>query len=171
MVVWRICKLKWAASAFSGIGSAENPGRWNSEGHKAVYCGETRALAAWEVSANTSRKRSLRHARFVAIPVEVPDGLIVRPARFPADWAQTPTPDSTRKFGDHFLLSGKAPVLRVPSVTVKGEFCFLLNPEHPEFKALTIGKPEAFVFDGRAIADYQPSVRLSAVSKSPPRSG
>ena len=151
MIVWRICKRKWASSAFTGQGAAENPGRWNSEGRKAVYCGESRSLAAWEVLANTASKRSLRHARFVAIPANVPDDLIVRPSRFPADWDAKPPPDSTRAFGDRFLTLAKFPVIRVPSVTVRGEFCFLLNPAHPDFAEIAIGKPEPFAFDGRVV--------------------
>ena len=151
MIVWRICQQKWAASAFSGLGAAENPGRWNTEAHKAVYCGETRSLAAWEVLANTSSKRSLRRARFVAIPANVPDDLIARPSRFPANWDAKPAPDSTKAFGDRFLAAGKFPAMRVPSVTVRGEFCFLLNPAHPEFAEIAIGKPEPFAFDGRTV--------------------
>ena len=151
MIVWRICKQKWAGSAFSGVGAAENPGRWNSEGHKAVYCGETRALAAWEVLANTSSKRTLRRARFVAIPATVPDDLIARPTKFPPDWEAKPAPESTKRFGDRFLAAGKFPVLRVPSVTVKGEYCFVLNPMHPAFAEIQLGKPEPFAFDGRAV--------------------
>lgn len=153
MIVWRICKRKWATSAFSGLGAAENPGRWNSEGKKVVYCGETRALAAWEILAHTTSKRSLRRARFVAIPADIPDELIARPSRFPADWDAQPATDSTKAFGDRFLLSGTFPVLRVPSVTVRGEFCFLLNPTHPKFAEIGIGRPEPFVFDGRAIEE------------------
>ena len=151
MTLWRICKRRWAAGAFNGVGAAENPGRWNQEGRKAVYCAATRALAAWEVLVNTDRKKTLLRARFVAIPIEVPDDLIVRPTRFPADWDSKPAPDSTRAFGDRFLLTGKLPVMRVPSVTVRGEFCYVINPEHPAFGELSIGTPEPFTFDGGVV--------------------
>jgi RES domain-containing protein len=43
--------------------------------------------------------------------------------------------------------------MRVPSAIVKGEFCFLLNPVHPDFAEVEIGKPEPFAFDGRAVAE------------------
>ncbi|MBI2497892.1 MAG: RES domain-containing protein, partial [Opitutae bacterium] len=39
--------------------------------------------------------------------------------------------------------------LRVPSVVVPGEFNYLLNPAHPDFKRVKIGKPEPFSFDPR----------------------
>ena len=89
----------------------------------------------------------------MAIPANVPDDLIARPSRFPANWDAKPAPDSTKTFGDRFLAAGKFPVMRVPSVTVRGEFCFLLNPTHPEFAEIAIGQPESFVFDGRAIEE------------------
>jgi RES domain-containing protein len=149
MIVWRICKQKWAASAFTGVGAAENPGRWNSEGRRAVYCAESRALAAFEILVHTAKKRTLMHAHFVAIPVAIPEHLVYHPTRFPVDWDHTPTPDSTRSFGDRFLVGGKYPAMKVPSVAVKGEFCFLLNPLHEYFAALEIGKAEAFRFDSR----------------------
>jgi len=52
---------------------------------------------------------------------------------------------------DRFLTLAKFPVTRVPSVTVRGEYCFLLNPAHPDFAEIVIGKPESFAFDGRAV--------------------
>lgn len=151
MLAWRITKAKWASTAFTGLGAAENPGRWNSEGNKAVYCAESRALAAWEILANVARKASLRYISFVAIPVTIRDDLIERLRSLPDDWDRKPPSDVTRQIGDKFLASGKVPVLAVPSATVKGELCFLLNPAHADFAKLQIREPEPFVFDGRAL--------------------
>jgi RES domain-containing protein len=39
--------------------------------------------------------------------------------------------------------------LRVPSVIVPGEFNYLLNPAHPQFASVKIGKSEPFLFDPR----------------------
>ncbi|MDB6167136.1 MAG: hypothetical protein JWQ83_2276, partial [Lacunisphaera sp.] len=39
--------------------------------------------------------------------------------------------------------------LRVPSVVVPGEFNYLLNPAHPKFAKIKVGKPETFSFDPR----------------------
>ena len=151
MRVWRLCKKRWAATAFSGRGAAENPGRWNSLGHRAVYCAETRALAALEILAHVGNKRRLRKVAFAAIPVEVPDHLIARPARYPDDWNAKPARRNTRAFGDRMLESPEFPALRVPSSVVPGEFCFVLNPAHPRFAELQVGKAEAFNFDDRVV--------------------
>jgi RES domain-containing protein len=47
------------------------------------------------------------------------------------------------------LKKGVSPALRVPSVATPGEYNYILNPNHPEFRRLAIGPPEAFTFDSR----------------------
>ena len=46
--VWRILKLKHAATACSVEGAARTGGRWNSRGVPVVYASCTKALAALE---------------------------------------------------------------------------------------------------------------------------
>jgi RES domain-containing protein len=43
-------------------------------------------------------------------------------------------------------------VLALPSVIIPGELNYLLNPAHPDFKRITVGKPEKFNFDPRLIS-------------------
>jgi RES domain-containing protein len=146
---WRICQARWAATAFSGAGAAEFPGRWNSAGRKMVYCGATRALAAMEILVHVEEKAALRQGAFVAISVEIPDDLVFVPKALPRDWRHTPVLPGSRKFGDKFLDGGRYPAMRVPSVVVLGEFNFVLNPLQTRFRELKIGRPEAFSFDPR----------------------
>jgi RES domain-containing protein len=42
-------------------------------------------------------------------------------------------------------------VLELPSVIIPGEPNYLLNPAHPNFKKISIGKPEPFSFDQRLL--------------------
>ena len=42
-------------------------------------------------------------------------------------------------------------LLAVPSVIISGEPNYMLNPAHPDFKKIIIGKPEAFTFDPRLL--------------------
>jgi RES domain-containing protein len=51
--------------------------------------------------------------------------------------------------GDDWVASRRSVVLRVPSVLVPAEYTFLLNPEHPDFSKLHIGKAVPFQFDRR----------------------
>jgi RES domain-containing protein len=150
-IAWRICQARWAPTAFSGAGAAEFAGRWNSPGRKAVYCATTRALAAMEILANVEEKSILRKAGFVAIAVEIPDGLIFLPRALPGDWRRTPVSSGPRKFGDKFLDRSRYPAMRVPSVVILGEFNFVLNPLQARFADLKIGHPETFQFDPRVL--------------------
>jgi RES domain-containing protein len=151
MIIWRLCKARWRAAAFSGEGAAEFSGRWNSAGVRAVYCGQSRSLCALEVLAHVENKTDLTHAKFVAIPVTVPDALVHVPERWPQDWRKIPIPEATRRFGDRFLREGKLPAMQVPSVVVPGEFNFILNPAQAQFHRLSIGPAEPFRFDLRVV--------------------
>jgi RES domain-containing protein len=151
ITAWRLCKTARVAGAFTGVGAAENPGRWNSAGTRIVNCAESRALAALEVLAHVEDKAGLAKARFSVIPVEIDDALILDQPALPRDWRRVPPPPSTRALGDHFVAAGTRPVLKVPSVIVLGEYNYLLNPAHPAFKRLRIGKAEPFPFDLRVI--------------------
>lgn len=150
---WRICKRRWASAAFSGDGAAEYPGRWNLPGQRAVYCADSKALASLEVMANTARKRTLAKAKFVAIPVEIPDGLIFSPRKLPRNWKASPPTEEVRQHGAA-LLQDRA-VVRVPSVVVDDEFCYVINPRHPDFGKLKIGRPEPFSFDPRILTSSE----------------
>ena len=152
MRAWRLCKRKWVATAFSGNGAADAPGRWNSLGQEAVYCAETQSLAMLEILAHVGNKRLLRRARFVAIPVDIPDGLIDCPSKLPSDWRKQPPSRSTQHFGDRALGRSDHPVLRVPSAIIPGEFCFVLRPDHPRFAEIRIGAPEPVDFDPRVVS-------------------
>lgn len=149
MIAWRICKAKRAATALSGEGAARFPGRWNSARHPVVYLGQSRALAALELLVHVEDLALLGGVSWVAVPVEFADDLVSAATRLPADWDAVPAPAGTRALGDRWLESGRSAVLRVPSVVVRGEFNYLLNPAHPDFARIKAGPPEVFKFDQR----------------------
>lgn len=59
----------------------------------------------------------------------------------------TPPPASTRKRGARFL--APLPAMRVPSVIVAGEWCYVPKPAHARLGELTLGPVEPVVFDPR----------------------
>ncbi len=69
----------------------------------------------------------------------------------PAGWRAEPAPAFTQAIGDRWVKSARSPMLALPSV-ITGETNYLLNPSHPDFKKITIGKPEPFTFDPRLLA-------------------
>lgn len=149
VLVWRLCAAYRMPSAFSGDGSARRGGRWNQPGVRVVYGAESRALAALEVLVNADQSHWLGSIDWRCIPAVVPSRLVERPTRFPASWRDYPHSVATREFGTSWALEKRSVALRVPSVVVGGEFNYLLNPFHPEFEQVKIGKPEPFTFDPR----------------------
>jgi RES domain-containing protein len=57
----------------------------------------------------------------------------------------------SRNFGLNFLRELSAVVQTVPSVVVHQEMNYLINPEHPEFDAVSWGEQQPFSFDKRLI--------------------
>jgi RES domain-containing protein len=149
VVCWRLCLAHRIAHAFSGEGSARRGGRWNPRGVRLVYGAESRSLAALEVLVNIDDRSRLIGLEWVCIPAVLEDRLIERPLKFPANWRQYPHGTEAQAVGSEWVSSSRSVALRVPSAVVPGEFNYLLNPAHPDFKHVNIGNPERFSFDPR----------------------
>ncbi len=149
LTLWRLSPVYHADKAMSGDGSYRRGGRWNPPGIRVVYCADSRSLALVEVLANVRRPALLGSQPWVVIRVDVPENLVERPQRVPETWRETPYTTAPQAFGAEWVQAQRSVTLRVPSVVVPGEFNYLLNPAHPQFKKVRIGKPEPFSFDPR----------------------
>ena len=147
---WRIVKAKHAATAFSGEGAAKTGGRWNSRGVPVVYASGTKSLAALEILVHLNPPVPFQ---YVAFRLQFDAALVenIPLNRLPADWRVEPPPPSTKAIGDAWVREVRSAVLALPSVIVPGELNYLLNPVHPAFKKISIGKPERFAFDPRLL--------------------
>jgi RES domain-containing protein len=101
------------------------------------------------VLVHTEDTRLLAAVQWMTIPVTMDEQLIEVPKHLPEDWRQLPAPASTREFGSRWVMQARSPVLRVPSIVVDGEFNYVLNPRHADFRQLKIGAPVSFSFDAR----------------------
>jgi RES domain-containing protein len=148
---WRIIKARHARTAFSGRGAADYGGRWNSRGVAVVYTSSTRALAALESLVHLNPPVSFNYA---VIAARFDNSLVepLPPKNLPRNWRHEPPPPSTQRIGDAWVREARSAILAVPSVIIPGELNFLLNPAHPDFKKIAIGKPEPFAFDRRLLA-------------------
>ncbi len=145
---WRIVKEKHAASAFDGEGAWIFGGRWNSRGTRVVYTSSTLSLAALENLVHLNPPVAFK---YVAISVDFDEALVeaVNPADLPANWTESPPPPSTMDVGDLWVKESRSAVLELPSVIIQTESNYLINPNHPSFKNIAIGKPALFSFDPR----------------------
>lgn len=147
--LWRLCRDLHAAKAFSGEGPLRYGGRWSPPGVAVVYCAESRSLAAMEILVHRLGTEVFRASRWVVIAADVPETVIEKPPRVPENWqGQSPIP-AVQEFGAAWVRERRSAVLRVPSAVVLGEFNYLLNPAHPDFARIIVGKPELFSFDAR----------------------
>ena len=144
--VFRITKRKVVKSAFSGSGARLYGGRWSSIGTSMVYTAGSLSLAVLEWRVHLAQWPP---PPLVVIEFEFDESLIWIPATPPSGWNRFPAPPSAAAFGDEWINSARSVVLRVPSAVVSEEWNYLLNPAHPDFGALMIGKPRLFRPDTR----------------------
>lgn len=103
-----------------------------------VYTAGSRALAALEMLVHLTTPGS-RAKPYAIIEVSFSEDLM----------ATASSEDFPVEAGDSWLRSCKSLALRVPSIVVPEEPNYLINPDHPDFAALRIGKPREFRFDSR----------------------
>ena len=149
MQVFRLSRKKYA-SELSGIGASKSGNRWNSKGTEIIYCADSRALAMAEVSVHLSLVTLPKD--FVMLEINIPKTIVIQvlnKKNLPEDWNEFPHTYKTQKIGDDFIYSKKGCVLKVPSVVVKGDFNYLINPHHKDFKKIKIVSFYEFPFDRR----------------------
>lgn len=149
LTAFRIVKQRHAGTAFDGEGAARAGGRWNSRGVRVVYASATKALCALEILVHLPTTSQLA---FVVFPLGIPPQLVqsLPKARLPAGWRTMPPGTATQQLGDAWVASGSSAVLAVPSV-LTGETNYLLNPAHPDFARIQIGRKARFVLDPRLL--------------------
>ena len=149
--VWRLVHKNYLSSAFSGEGARLAGGRWNSEGFAVVYAAESLSLAMLEVIVHLEFREALKLYKAIPVSFSVSEMEVVDPKTLPPDWnKQIPHP-ATQLTGNRWIRGLSSPVLNVPSAVVPVESNFLLNPIHPGFPALDIGKPIDLPLDPRVL--------------------
>jgi len=153
MRVWRICPRTRQIDAFSGEGPKLYGGRWSRVGVRVVYTSESLSLACLEVLAQLE-KRGRLPVDWIAIPADIPETATVWPVEvlnLPENWRSYPAPAALQRIGTRWQRDGRSAVLSVPSAIVPSERNYLLNPTHPRFADIKVGKPEEFELDPRIL--------------------
>lgn len=151
ITAWRLVKPRHTAAAFDGEGARLHGGRWNSPGIRVAYASDSIALAALEVLAHLQSTKVLQ--TYSLVPVRFPEESveILDAASLPAGWRRFPSPVENQAIGDRWVVERRSLILRVPSVIVPAAANFLINPSHPEFGKVAVGRPERFAFDPRLL--------------------
>ena len=150
LAVWRIVRRRRSAAAFDGEGARLHPGRWNLPGTRMAYTSTSLALAALELLVHVAPEEA--PADLVAIRADLPEGVEIaarEPASLPAGWRDYPAPESTQRLGTAWAERNETVALALPSAVVPSEWNVLLNPLHPDFARLRLGRAEPFLLDPR----------------------
>lgn len=149
MEVFRLSREQYA-DTLSGAGAAIKGGRWNSIGFELIYAASNRSLAMAEVAVHFTM--ATLPEDYMMVTIVIPNSLKIKEideSELPRNWNLFPHPSSTQKLGDQFILEGKFCIAKIPSVVTKGDFNYLINPNHKDFKRLMISETEKFPFDKR----------------------
>jgi RES domain-containing protein len=152
MKIWRICRERYAAEAFSGEGARRFGGRWNSHRVPMVYASTSLALAAIELFVHLEPNQA--PGDLVSIAADLPEGepgLRWDAAALPANWWSDEL-GPVRELGDAWIRDKRSLAVMAPSVPIRLEWNVLVNPMHPRIAAVEIGAPQPFVFDVRMFA-------------------
>ena len=71
--------------------------------------------------------------------------------KLPEDRDSLPPSESTQNMGRKWIQQARHAIFKVPSTVIREEYHYLINPAHPDFYAIEIGKPQRFEFDERLI--------------------
>ena len=149
MRVWRICRARIAAEAFSGSGARRFGGRWNSPGVSMVYASSSLALAAIELFVHLEPAQ--QPDDLVAIAASLPEGEPAQrldPDMLPPRWWSDDF-EPLRALGDQWIQEKSSLAIQVPSAALRMEWNVLINPLHPGVAELEIEPPVLFQFDPR----------------------
>tara|TARA_R110001606_G_scaffold346947_1_gene496235 strand:- start:191 stop:649 length:459 start_codon:yes stop_codon:yes gene_type:complete len=149
MKLFRLSKKKYATD-FNGKGAAKSNNRWNSKGTEIIYTAESRALAMAEVAVHVTMATLPKD--FVMLTIDVPDEIKIKKIDLKdldENWNMMLPNSKTKKIGDVFIDDLEFCILKVPSAVVKGDFNYLINPYHKQFKKIKIIDVTNFPFDKR----------------------
>lgn len=146
MTVFRITTNQWSKS----LTASGYPARWSARGHFVIYTAESRSLACLENLVHRSGEGD--NALYKVMVIEIPDILTmeeINASSLKKDWHTIDNYVYCQSLGSKWLNELKSAVLKVPSVIIKKEHNYLINPNHPDFKKIKLTGNEDFDFDKR----------------------
>ena len=146
MKVFRITTEQWSKS----LTASANPARWGAKGRFVIYTAESRSLACLENLVHRSGEGN--NALFKVIVIEIPDNTVIEVIEVTSlkkDWHTIDNYVYCQSLGSRWLTEAKSAILKVPSVVIKKEHNYLINPNHPDFKKIKLLGNEDFDFDRR----------------------
>lgn len=146
MNVFRITTAQWCKS----LTASGYPARWSAKGRFVIYTAGSRALACLENMVHRSGEGN--NFLYKVMIIEIPETVVIKEldeAQLKKDWHTIDNYAYCQSIGTNWLNESDYAVLKVPSVVIKKEHNYLINPNHPDFKKITLTGNEDFDFDKR----------------------
>jgi RES domain-containing protein len=150
MRVFRVLRAAYASTPFDGEGAYRYGGRWSSSGTRVAYASEHQSLAMLEYFVHLDPEDAPDD--LVLATADVPDSVSRKRLEvddLPADWRRIPAPPGLAQIGDDFVKKAESCLLLVPSTLAVHENNWLINPQHVEFKEITLNAAEPLHYDPR----------------------
>lgn len=150
LTCYRIGDPDGAFPIYDAEGSRRYPGRWNTHASPVIYTSEHYSTAMIE---------KLVHANLVMpanqhfIAITIPNGVtyeIFQIAAHPG-W-DSRNEEICKAFAQNWYEEKRSALLIVPSIPARPERNILINPLHPDARAVTHAMPEPVWWDGRLYA-------------------
>ena len=146
MIVYRITTEQWSKS----LQASGNPARWNAKGQFVIYTAGSRSLACLENLVH--RSGEWQGKMYKVMLIKFPDKIkidTIEEASLKNNWQQFNNFSYCQSMANKWLTKSTAVILRVPSVIIKKEYNYLINPQHQDFKLIKLINAEDFDFDER----------------------
>lgn len=155
MLTYRLARQQHLASPLDGEGARRWGGRWNRPGHRVVYLADHPSTAILETLVHIADP-TLAPTDYFLLTVDVPDSMMILAGRIdqdtlPPDWREEGNVACLA--AGHTWLGGipHVAVCWAPSAVVPEAANLLLDPEHPEARAVRVVKQQPFVFGPRLL--------------------
>jgi len=146
MNVFRITTAQWCKS----LTASGYPARWSAKGRFVIYTAGSRALACLENLVHRSGEGN--NALYKVMIIEIPEKVAIEvldETTLKKDWHNINQYAYCQSLGSKWLNESETAVLKVPSVVIKKEHNYLINPNHPDFSKIKLTGNEDFDFDKR----------------------
>jgi RES domain-containing protein len=146
MIVYRIAKEEYSKE----LKASGYAARFNSKGVYVIYTAENRSLACLENLVHRSGEGN--NSLYQVMLIKIPNTLkieVIEESDLKKGWQKIENFKYTQGIALDWLSSFKTAVLKVPSVIIKNEFNYILNPQHQDFKKIKLLGVEGFIFDAR----------------------
>lgn len=146
MIVYGITTEQWSKS----LQASGSPARWNAKGQFVIYTAGSRSLACLENLVH--RSGEWQGKMYKVMLIKFPDKIkidTIDETSLKNNWQQFNNFSYCQSMANKWLTESTAVILRVPSVIIKKEYNYLINPQHRDFKLIKLIGVEGFNFDER----------------------